>query len=112
MDREVVEALEAAQAAILGQLRPADALIRERPGRYWLTTPDTDGADARALGDRIAAAVDGLPPHRGAPLQVAIGVTACPDDGVQTPALESLAEEALFAARAAGLRVAGPPAAR
>jgi GGDEF domain-containing protein len=109
MDREVVEALEAAEAAVLGQLRPADALIRERPGRYWLTTPDTDASDARALGHRIAAAVEALPPHRGAPLLVAVGATTCPADAADANELEQRAEEALFAARATGVRVAGPP---
>ena len=110
MDRDVVETLEQAEAAILAQLRPADALIRERPGRYWLTTPDTDQADGRALAHRIASAVEDLPPHRGAPIQLAIGVTSCPGDASDAPTLESRAEEALFAARAGGVRVAGPPA--
>lgn len=110
MDRDVVEMLERAEAAILGQLRPADALIREHPGRYWLTTPDTDASDGRALAHRIAAAVEDLPPHRGAPLQLAIGVTTCPADATDARTLEHRAEEALFAARAGGIRVAGPPA--
>jgi GGDEF domain-containing protein len=107
VDGAVVGTLEAAEAAILAQLRPADALIRERTGRYWLTAPDTDGADARALGQRIASAVGQLPPHRGAPLQVCVGVTTCPADGSDATSLEDVAEEALFTARAAGLRVAG-----
>jgi GGDEF domain-containing protein len=109
LDRDVVEAVERAEAAILAQLRPADALIRERPGRYWLTTPDTDASDARSLAHRIAAAVEDLPPHRGAPWQVFVGVATCPADGEDAAALESGAEEALFAARAGGQRVAGPP---
>jgi hypothetical protein len=108
-DRDVLAALEAAEAAILTQLRPADGLVRERAGRYWLTTPDTDAAEARALGLRIAASIAELPPHRGAPLEVAVGVTACPADAADAAALEALAEEGLFAARAAGLRVSGPP---
>jgi GGDEF domain-containing protein len=94
---------------VLAQLRPADALIRERPGRYWLTTPDTDAADAAELAERIAAAVEELPPHRGAPLLVAIGLTTCPDDGDEQPTLEQRTEEALFVARATGVRVASPP---
>ena len=109
-DPEVVEAVDAAESAVLAQLRPADALIRERPGRYWLTTPDTDASDARTLALRIAGAVEDLPPHRGAPLQVAVGVVTCPVDGAETEVLERLADEALFTARAAGHRVSGPPA--
>ena len=110
IDQDVVEVLEQAEAAVLGQLRPADALIRERPGRYWLTTPDADAADGRRLAHRIAAAVEDLPPHRGAPLQAAIGVTSCPADATDARTLEHRADEALFAARAGGTRVAGPSA--
>jgi GGDEF domain-containing protein len=108
-DHDVVAALEAAEAQILTQLRPADGLVRERAGRYWLTASDTDAGDGRALALRIAAAINGLPPHRGVPLEVAIGVTACPSDGSDARVLEALAEEALFAARAAGVRVSTPP---
>ena len=110
MDRDIVEVLEQAEAAILAQLRPADALIREQPGRYWMTSADTDRSDSRALAHRIAAAVEDLPPHRGASLQLAIGVTTCPADATDAAGLEHRAEEALFAARAGGVRVAGPPA--
>lgn len=109
VDGDVVDMLEAAEAAILAQLRPADALIREHPGRYWVTTPDTDAPDALALAHRMAAAVEELPAHRGAPLQLSVGVTSCPADGSGADTLESLAEEALFTARATGVRVAGPP---
>lgn len=110
-DPEVVEAIEAAEAAILTQLRPADALIRERPGRYWLTTPDTDATDARGLAHRIAGAIEDLPTHRGVPHQVAAGVVTCPADATETAEIERLADEAQFSARASGHRVSGPPAA-
>ncbi len=106
--RGIALALEEAEAAALGQLRPADALVRERPGRLWLVTPDTDHDAARALAHRIAAAVAAGSPHRGAPLEAASGVAVCPDDGEDAAVLEGRAEEALFAARAAGVRVGGP----
>ena len=99
-------ALEAAEAAVCAHLRPADALVRERPGRLWLTAPDTDVASARALAHRIAAAVAEVP-ARHAPLQAAVGVAVCPWDGADALQLEGGAEEGLFAARAAGVRVAG-----
>ena len=108
-DRDVLATLEAAEAAILTRLRPADGLVRERTGRYWLTAPDTGADDARALALRIAAAINELPPHRGTPLEVAIGVTSCPADAADAPTLESLAEEGLCAARAAGVRVSSAP---
>jgi GGDEF domain-containing protein len=107
-DREVAAALERAEEALVEALRPADALVRERPGRYWLTTPDTEPAAARDLAHRLAAAVAGLPPLRGVPLQLVAGLAGCPADAQTATELEALAEQALFAARAAGVPVAGP----
>jgi GGDEF domain-containing protein len=101
--------LAAVEAAIVERLRPADALVRERPGRYWLTAPDSTPGDAHTLAHRIAGAVADLPPHRGTPLRLAAGVASCPADAADAAALEELTEQALFAARAAGLPVAGPP---
>jgi len=106
-DGDVTEVLEAAEAAMCAQLRPADALVRERPGRYWLTTPEADTAEARVLAHRIVAGIAAAPGHRGVPLQAAIGLAACPTDGTDAGELENRAEEGVFAARAAGVRVAG-----
>ncbi len=107
-DGDVALALEAAEAAVSAQLRPADVLVRERPGRYWLVAPDTDGDGARSLAHLLGAAVAGVRGHRGAPLEAAVGVATCPRDGRDAPTLEGRAEEGLFAARAAGVRVTGP----
>jgi GGDEF domain-containing protein len=104
--REVVEAIESAERAICAELRPADALVRERLGRYWLTTPETDLRSARALGQRIADAVAGAASHHGAPLAVSIGVAVAPDDALDADMLAAHADEGLFAARAAGVRLA------
>jgi hypothetical protein len=88
---------------------PADVLVRERPGRYWLTAPDTDGPEARTLAHRVAGAVTDAPAHRDVPLQAAIGLSVCPADGSDAATLEGRAEEGVYAARAAGVRVAGSP---
>jgi GGDEF domain-containing protein len=42
-------------------------------------------------------------PLRGAPLTVSIGLAASPADGVDRDALVARADEALYAARAAGV---------
>jgi GGDEF domain-containing protein len=107
-DGDVALALEAAEAGVSAQLRPADVLVRERPGRYWLVAPDTDGDGARSLAHLLGAAVAGVRGHRGAPLEAAVGVATCPRDGTDAPTLEGRAEEGLFAARAAGVRVTAP----
>ncbi len=94
------------ETALAGELRPADSLTRERPGRYWLLAPATDSASARTLAERLAGAARGVASHRGAPLQVAVGIATCPADGTQAAALAAHADIALYAARAAGRPVA------
>jgi GGDEF domain-containing protein len=104
--REVVEAIEAAERAICNELRPADMLVRERLGRYWLTAPETDLATGRALGQRLAEAVTTAAFHHGAPLALSIGLAVAPDDAIDAELLAAHADEGLFAARAAGVRLA------
>jgi GGDEF domain-containing protein len=88
--------------ALAGELRPADSFTRERPGRYWLLVPQTDGPGAQALLERIARAVRSSVSHRGTPLEVAVGVAVCPEDGRRASELAAHADVGLYAARAAG----------
>ena len=88
--------------ALARELRPADSLTRERPGRYWLLAPQTDGSGAQALLERIARAVRSSVSHRGTPLEVAVGVAVCPEDGRRASELAAHADVGLYAARAAG----------
>jgi GGDEF domain-containing protein len=88
--------------ALAHVLRPADSLTRERPGRYWLLAPQTDGPGARVLIERIARAVRSSVSHRGTPLEVAVGVATCPEDGRSASELAAHADVGLYAARAAG----------
>ena len=94
------------EAALSEELRPADSLTRESPGRYWLLAPETDSSSARALIERLASAVRNAAKHGGAPLEVAVGVAACPADSSRAAALAAHAEIALYAARASGKPVA------
>ena len=90
------------EAALSAELRPADSLTRESPGRYWLLAPETDSGAATALAERMASAVRGAASHRGASLQIAVGIAVCPVDGSQAVVLAARADIALYAARAAG----------
>lgn len=94
------------EAALSGELRPADSLTRESPGRYWLLAAETDSDGATVLAERMASAVRAAASHRGVPLEVAVGIAVCPLDGSQAPALAAQAEIALYAARASGKPVA------
>jgi GGDEF domain-containing protein len=98
-------ALEQVEAAVRDALRPGDRIARERPGRLWVVAAGLDADGARALAQRLAGAVaEAAAPH-GAPLAVAAGIATSPQDGVAAGALGELADERLFAARAAGVAV-------
>jgi GGDEF domain-containing protein len=90
------------EAALAHELRPADSLTRESPGRYWLLAPETDWSGARALAEHLVSAVRAAAGHRGTPLEIAVGVAMCPSDGGQAAALAAHADMALYAARASG----------
>ena len=96
------------EAAIRPELRPSDVIVRESPGRWWLMASRTDLRGARTLAERLARTVRSAAEHRGQPLEVAIGVAACPDDGEDAAALAAHADVGLYAARAAGQPVAPP----
>jgi GGDEF domain-containing protein len=100
-DAEVDEAVERAELAIEGLLRPGDGARRESAGRLWVALPGTGPAGARALGLRMAAAVE-HESHRGAPLAASIGIAVFPVDGTEARTLVDRAEETLYAARATG----------
>jgi GGDEF domain-containing protein len=103
--REVAFALETAERGLTAELAPADLVVRERLGRWWLTSPDRDPAAARDLGSRIASAI-GTAELGGAPLSASVGVAVCPSDGDSLDALAGRADEGMFAARAAGVPLA------
>jgi GGDEF domain-containing protein len=103
--REVALALETAERGLTAELAPADLVVRERLGRWWLTSPDRDPAAARDLGTRVATAIA----HAqlgGAPLSASIGLATCPGDGDTLDTLASRADEGMFTARASGVPLA------
>jgi GGDEF domain-containing protein len=96
------------ESAMVQQLRPADTLVREAEGRYWLLAPDTDAPAARALAGAMAVAARRGTSHRGAPLEVAMGIALCPEHGVEVSALLGHAEVDLYAAQAGGRTLSDP----
>jgi GGDEF domain-containing protein len=97
--------LREVESAVVEQLRPADVLVREADGRYWLVAPGTAAQDARGLALRLVDAVRRCASYRRVPLEVAVGIAVCPDHGVQAAGLTSHAEVDLYAAQAAGRAV-------
>jgi GGDEF domain-containing protein len=99
---EIARLTDHAERAISAELRPADLLTRESLGRYWLVTPETDAAGARHLAERLARTVRLSARHRGVPLELAMGIAICPDDGRDAAVLAAHADVGVYAARAAG----------
>lgn len=88
--------------AVRGVARRQDILACESDARAWVIARDTPRPGARALGKRIASAVQGTHLWRGAPLTVNLGVAVFGEDGRDGDRLIRAAEEAMFAAAAGG----------
>ncbi|HEY4997338.1 MAG TPA: hypothetical protein VII03_05030 [Solirubrobacteraceae bacterium] len=84
------------------------SLTRERPGRYWLLSPETDRAGAISLVERLRRAVASVVEHRGEPVELVIGTAICPEDGHTPAALAAHADVSLYAARSAARAARGP----
>ena len=96
------EATGAIEAAL-----PATATARlDGPGRLWILAPGQGRLGGGALAGRAAEALAGIPAH-GVPLTATIGIAVHPVDGASPAGLAARAEQALWAARAAGVRVGG-----
>ena len=103
---EAAAALERAERAVRGELRPGDAAVREHDGRVWIVAGGTGVEGARALGRRLSAAVAATATLQGAPLIASIGIGVFPDDGTDPAEIVAHADEGVFAARAAGIPLA------
>jgi GGDEF domain-containing protein len=101
------------ESALGRGMRATDRLSRETLGRYWLVAPETNGTGARMLAERLARLVRTSASHRGVPLEVAIGIAVCPEDGTEAPALAARADLGVYSARATGRSIAhtDPPSA-
>jgi GGDEF domain-containing protein len=103
---DVAHLISRVEAALSEELRPADLLTRENEGRYWLVTPETDGVGVRMLAERLARSVRSSASDHGTPLEVAIGIAVCPDDGREAAMLAAHADAGVYAARASGRSIA------
>jgi hypothetical protein len=84
------------------------SVTRQRLGRYWLIAPATNRLGVRELVARLREAVAPAVTYRGAPLQLAVGTAACPDDGQEASALAAHADVGLYADRATIARAPAP----
>jgi diguanylate cyclase (GGDEF)-like protein len=88
--------------------RPGDLVARYGGEEFAILLANTDHAGARALAEEVRSALIALAlPHQGNPagiVTVSIGlhVVAAPDEPVAATRLVELADQALYAAKAAG----------
>ncbi|MHB8690614.1 MAG: diguanylate cyclase domain-containing protein [Solirubrobacteraceae bacterium] len=94
--------------AVRTQVRPGDFLVEENDTRVWVLSIDSGSQAAREHAQRIADAVSRLAPWHGVPPAVAIGVAVLGEHAQTAESLIEAAEEARYAASAAGVPV-GPP---
>jgi hypothetical protein len=87
---------------LLAELEDAERVMAVEPSAE---ARDTDRAGARALGERIAAAVREAAAWRGAPLVATVGLAVLGQDGRASGELIDAAERARFAAAASGAEV-------
>ena len=105
---------------VRGEIREVDLAFRQGGEEFVVLLPETDARGAAIVAERLGAvvrdspvAVDG---HSGAPVRVAvtvsIGIAVYPDHAATGQQVLDAADEALYAAKAAGrdgYRVAQPP---
>jgi GGDEF domain-containing protein len=91
--------------ALRSVVRRKDILALETETRAWIIARDTGRVGALALASRAASAVREARPWRGAPMTVSAGVAVFREDGREASTLIEVAEEAKFAASAAGVPV-------
>lgn len=88
--------------AVRSVVRRQDILVCETDTRAWIIARDTGRPGAQALGARLTEAVRERRPWRGAAMTASVGVAVLGEDGRSSAELMDAAEEARFAAAAAG----------
>lgn len=98
-------ALVQVATAMRRTLRTTDTAARIGGDEFCVLATNQTAAAAEPLGQRIADAVDS---ETGAdsPIGVSIGVVSCPEHGDDVDALLDMADQAMYRAKAGGLKVA------
>jgi diguanylate cyclase (GGDEF)-like protein len=93
-------------ATALGEcIRTVDTPVRMEGDEFCVLLPNQTAVRARALGERIAHAIEAVQGPGGQSLAVTVGVVSCPQHSTSPDDLLALADAAMFRAKAAGERV-------
>jgi diguanylate cyclase (GGDEF)-like protein len=101
-DRALVDVATAMGEAV----RTVDTPVRMSDDEFCVLLPNQTATRARALAERLADAVEAIADPGGQRLGVAIGVVSCPQHSSDPDELMAAADTAMWAAKAAGERVA------
>jgi diguanylate cyclase (GGDEF)-like protein len=97
-------ALVQVSMAMRRTLRTTDTPARIGGDEFCVLAPNQNAAAAEPLAQRIAEAVESE--ADGEPIGVSIGVVSCPEHGTDIDALLDTADQAMYRAKAGGLKVA------
>ncbi len=110
---EAAERMVEAVAGVLdGQLSGGERSFRAGPGQLIAVVPRGEASDLLELAAGVSETVERSQAGRGPRVEVAVGLASCPLHATSALELREVAEEAAWAARAAGkpVAVAGVPA--
>jgi diguanylate cyclase (GGDEF)-like protein len=101
-DRTLVDVATALGEAV----RAVDTPIRMADDEFCVLLPQQTATRARALAERLAAAIEAVEGPASQSLSVAVGVVSCPQHATEVDQLLEMADSAMYRAKAAGERVA------
>jgi diguanylate cyclase (GGDEF)-like protein len=101
-DRALIDVATAMGEAV----RTVDTPVRMSGDEFCVLLPHQTANRAHALAERLAESVEAIDSPTGQPLGVSIGVVSCPQHGTDGEELMKAADSAMWAAKAAGERVA------
>jgi diguanylate cyclase (GGDEF)-like protein len=95
--------LQSVGQSIAHAIRLTDFAFRQGGDEFAVLMPDTDGAGALAVAERVRQAVSHEAPRMAGPISLSIGVATALDSGVHdVAALVAAADRSLYAAKDAG----------
>ena len=94
---------------LAGQLAPGQRAFRVEPGSFVAVAPASDARDVAELAHRVGDVIESSQAERDPRVEIAVGIVSSPAHGVAADELIEAAEEAAWAANAAGQRIAFAP---
>jgi diguanylate cyclase (GGDEF)-like protein len=98
--------IAAVAEVIRRQIREADQAFRLDEDEFAIIAPHTEAGGLVRMASRIADLIEAAQVPEGPRIAIAVGVAACPDDGLSAERLMQSLDEANYAAKAEGVPVA------